>query len=55
MNNLAQVLLRDGMFDNAVRAEQILRESTELLPTYPSADFNRTVICSIFLLSLFCF
>ena len=41
LNNLAQVLLRDGNFDHAVRADQLLQESTQLLPSYASADFNR--------------
>lgn len=41
MNNLAQVLLRDGNVTNAYRAERLLYSSTILLPNYPSADFNR--------------
>ena len=41
LNNLAQVLLRDGKFDHAVRADHLLQESTQLLPSYASADFNR--------------
>ena len=41
LNNLAQVLLRDGNVTNARRAQQLLERSLELDPNYPSGWYNR--------------
>ena len=46
LNNLAQVLLRDGNKTKAKRAEQILQRSLEINPNYPSGYYNRALAFS---------
>ena len=41
LNNLAQVLLRDGNKTKAKRAEELLQRSLKIFPHYPSGHYNR--------------
>ena len=46
LNNLAQVLLRDGNKTKAKRAEELLQRSLEINPNYPSGHYNRALAFS---------